>query len=476
MLAQAHAQTTALPKNEASPANASSSEEKIGLRFTSQKKQTAVGGKAATVSARSVHGHAAVGAEVATSAWEETKAQHQASLKLVPGLSRTNEEAAGTGAKESEAAQKRLAASKGKASGLSLNGRAVTTRADGSPLVLDENGTALTTDAQDPDRNLGVYLAKEGKNALEDGRLNELLRSSRQANAQKTNDAFVESSAAHKATSLAQHAANVSEGTRDPKLTVAGTPETTMGTAQGEKAEAPKNATSAHKKENAALQKERTEEEAQGVAKPARASDESSSDALGREAGNGGKADKALLADALKSARTNPLAGGHESVAPADGAHIAQAITKGDAPLAAARLAELLGARLELLARGNERSLTLTLTPRELGEIRAQLVTNGETTDLHLKAEKETVGQSLEAAVPELSRLLQKAGVSVGQISIEYGLADFAHSGNEQAHYGKDDYEGGFSFEKEAAPQAPSAAQATRVAHANDNGVIDVVA
>ena len=54
-----------------------------------------------------------------------------------------------------------------------------------------------------------------------------------------------------------------------------------------------------------------------------------------------------------------------------------------------------------------------------------------ETTDLHLKAEKETIGKSLEMAVPELTRMLQKVGVTVGQISIEYGLADFNQSGGD---------------------------------------------
>ena len=130
-------------------------------------------------------------------------------------MKRKNEGKSGTKAAP-EVAQAALKLGTARVAGLSLNGKAVSARADGSPVLLDENGTSLTVGAKDPDKNLGVYLSKEGKNALEDGRLNELLASqeTNEKKPQTLDDAFVESAKTHKGMAIATHAQNISEATK----------------------------------------------------------------------------------------------------------------------------------------------------------------------------------------------------------------------------------------------------------------------
>ena len=118
---------------------------------------------------------------------------------------------------------------------------------------------------------------------------------------------------------------------------------------------------------------------------------------------------------------------GGETPVPAasvEAAPLAVALKAGSRSRAVSHLAALLSAKVEFILANARPEVRLELHPPRLGEIHIRLIAHGGQTEVSMRAERESVGRILEQAAPLLVQQLEKAGVQVNQVNVDYGELD----------------------------------------------------
>ncbi len=328
--------------------------------------------------------------------------------------------------------------------GLDLNGRSESQRADGSPIFRTEEGVARVVDAKNPENSAATYLKEDAseKQILEAAQKSVEKKLNDQEAPRTVREAFVRQNEQTRTEATARVTVGVKDNeaklvqdlldksapskernSRDGNIKAVAeskgktASDTRAQSRQATAAEEVKTEQSQENKEAerpvAAVQTERNE------AFDSRSEEAASFQVKGASRPESAGASVAREAHAAMASVT------------VEAGDVARALENGQRPQAIQRMTEVLNARMNYIVENARPELRLQLTPRNLGDIQIRLVEMKAGTEVRVRAERESVGRVLESIVPQIVQQLTRAGVQVQSVDIDYTGMDFNQAPND---------------------------------------------
>jgi flagellar hook-length control protein FliK len=366
-------------------------------------------------------------ATAAKSAWDQAQAATSKAAQLLPGNGSTVQLKPSLHQQVADKA-------------LPLDGKGVTERADGSPMARDADGTARVLDARDPDKSLGTWLKDEASDEEIDRFARDAARKAESRSPARTPEAFARRSEQLRAEApvrlAEQSRSDAIKGNPVLSLNPQAPGDTRSATDQtlNHKSDADLTAINARTQTRGDQSDTRQQggDSQQQQQREARTGDQTQArerETITQTAGDG----QTVAKSATRTHAPGGLpsgAEGSQSVTNVDASGVAQALSQGARGEAAGRMATLLNARIDYMLNQQRPELRLSLTPRDMGAIQIRLINTGDSHMLRIHADRESTARVIELAAPQLAQQLQKIGVQVTQVAVDYGSTDFTNTGN----------------------------------------------
>ncbi len=408
---------------------------------------------------QTINGKRFSGRMVEASAWDKAQAAKARSMAASPGARSRMGGQQIEGTDKNTVNRKDLASGEKSADAIKLGTKGEISRADGSPAVKAADGSTKVLDAQNEDNSLKLFVNQDASDEeIQKAKqtISESLKK-KQADTKSNPEAFARASESLHEKSGETIARNVKLTVEDSatKLTEdklrpsVQTAEESVKASDADKKHDSKHDGKHDGKKDAhagkadvvqqrgeqAKGEQNKSDAAQNFAQAAKAAKDAVETLPGKGVADG-KIATAKKLTPTKGTEKSVTTGSSTATAQMDATSVAHALGRGNRTQAVNQLSSLMEARLTMMTQQNRPELHLKLTPQHLGDIHVRLISQGEQTTVRIQAEREVVGRMLESGVQQLLQQLNKAGLQVNEVNVDFAQMDFEHGGSNETGAG----------------------------------------